>query len=568
MNEFFQKIIKKVKELDFFVNEYKTIAKDIGLPSFAYNNWALHLAEEGKEDLALEKLQTSDAMAFNNPYTQVNLGIYRARKKDFKEAEKCFKRAIKTDRNCAKAYALLGSVYCEEGDDKASKRMFEAAIKIESKNAQHYTSYAIALSKMKEYDKAKENFLKAYLYNCTNAQIPYLWGILLAETKEYTEAVEKFKIAYALSPFHADALYYMAFCYSNLQDWDNAINYSKKALGVKPEKIETHLLLAESYMHKRAEKECFEVYKEALDNPKANAANSFNFYQSWGVALQAFGYWENSIEKFEKASEIDENNFISYHCLSLSYLKMGKMEECEQMLLKTIELNPDYVPAVFNLGQLNSQRENYKEAVKYFKHVVEIDKEAHYVFFEIARCYHLQKDYKNAIKYYEKLLEYDKENLEAQVNLANIYSICNDNQLAIRKIRNAYIKNKNNADINLLYGMLLLKDGKFSDAIEKFEQAFCLNENLILAQFGKCECLVKLNKPKEALGILQNYEDTNPEDKDFLVAKLIAYVKLNELEESEYYKKTSIDICDKIISIYGKDEWVSEILDKLGDKKQ
>ena len=41
--------------------------------------------------------------------------------------------------------------------------------------------------------------------------------------------------------------------------------------------------------------------------------------------------------------------------------------------------------------------------------------------------------------------------------------------------------------------------------MEKFEEAYKLDRNLIMALYGRCECLTKLKKPKEALGILNNF---------------------------------------------------------------
>ena len=166
-------------------------------------------------------------------------------------------------------------------------------------------------------------------------------------------------------------------------------------------------------------------------------------------------------------------------------------------------------------------------------------------------------------------MEYNPENIDAKVNLANAYAAAGDKETAVKKIRSAYLLDKKNPKIIFMYAVLLLKNDEFYDAIEKFEAAYKLDNSMFLAEFGKIECLIKLKKPKEALGLLENYENKYGENKEFLLLKVIAYLKLLDISEdaeNKYLIKTTIEVCDKIFSIHGECEpW---IIEKYGELKQ
>ena len=116
MFKFFQKIAKQVNKFNSFVNDYKSVGKEVSLPSHAYVNWGVQLIESGKEDEALEKFLQSADMVNSTPDAFVNLGIICAKKADYEQACKFFRKAIKIDETCAKAWTLLASAYSEMGN--------------------------------------------------------------------------------------------------------------------------------------------------------------------------------------------------------------------------------------------------------------------------------------------------------------------------------------------------------------------------------------------------------------------------------------------------------------------
>ena len=366
-------------------------------------------------------------------------------------------------------------------------------------------------------------------------------------------------------PFHSEALYYLAFCFFRLKTYKFSVEYAKKSLAISKNKLDTYILLAESYMNLKDEKNCIQTYEKALEISPLTSG----FYSSWGLSLQNFQMWENSITKFKKAIEYDNKELFPYYGLSVSYLKLNRDDEAYEVMQKILEINPEHTITLYNTGQYFFRKKEYKEAVEYFTRALNSAQDTKHIYFNIANCYHNMGDFKNALKYWEKTVEYNPDNIDAKVNLANTYAILGDRETAIRKIRAAYLSDKRNPKIILVYAILLLKNNDFYDAMEKFEKAYDIDNSLTIAAFGKIECLIKTNKAKEALGLLQKFEAENAENKEFLMLKIVAYLKLLEEDENnEYLIKTTLEVCDKMFSVHGDSEaWIREKYEELNKKQ-
>ena len=63
MGSVFNELKKQILKLEKAVNEYLNSTKAVSNPSLSYVEWATKLLEEGKEQTAIEKLETATQMA-------------------------------------------------------------------------------------------------------------------------------------------------------------------------------------------------------------------------------------------------------------------------------------------------------------------------------------------------------------------------------------------------------------------------------------------------------------------------------------------------------------------------
>ena len=277
--------------------------------------------------------------------------------------------------------------------------------------------------------------------------------------------------------------------------------------------------------------------------------------------------WEEAIDVFKSLNQLDDNNVASHYALSLSYLKLDKKEEANKELLKVLELDPKHTVCMFNLAQLYLKEKKCDDAIFWYKKLLATDAKFVSAYFGIACAYQLKGDMQNAIKYWERAYEYDNKNIGALLNLANAYLSQNDLQMALRKARSAYLVDKKNPDVVMTYAIILLRGDNIYDAMEKFTEVLELKPDFIPARFALIECKIKTNKPKEAMAELEKYRDEYGQKREFVMLNLLAYLKIDEMEQNNYLSGQILDICDRILSTYGEDSWVQSVKEEF-EKKQ
>jgi tetratricopeptide (TPR) repeat protein len=128
-----------------------------------------------------------------------------------------------------------------------------------------------------------------------------------------------------------------------------------------------------------------------------------------GLCRAQVKYWRDSISLFEHSVRVVPNNYRMYNNYGDSLMKAGRFEEAEKQFRKTLEINPGYIAASYNLGLALGELKRYDEAIEQFGLVVEKKPDwylvrvcladAYYRKGDISRCYEVMAD---AIEYANK----------------------------------------------------------------------------------------------------------------------------------------------------------------------
>lgn len=79
---------------------------------------------------------------------------------------------------------------------------------------------------------------------------------------------------------------------------------------------------------------------------------------------------ENLIEMLGKEPE---DVFLNY-ALAVEFIGEGKYKEAESQFLKTLQLNKEYLPCYYQLGQIAEKLNKEKEALEYYHKGAELAK--------------------------------------------------------------------------------------------------------------------------------------------------------------------------------------------------
>ena len=83
MSKFFEKFKDNINKLEKTIDEYTDNTKSTSNPALSYVEWATKLLEEGKDEIAIEKLETAILMSNQNPKPCICLGTLYAKLKEY-----------------------------------------------------------------------------------------------------------------------------------------------------------------------------------------------------------------------------------------------------------------------------------------------------------------------------------------------------------------------------------------------------------------------------------------------------------------------------------------------------
>jgi tetratricopeptide (TPR) repeat protein len=119
---------------------------------------------------------------------------------------------------------------------------------------------------------------------------------------------------------------------------------------------------------------------------------------------------------------------LDYNRLGLAYVRFGKYEEAEAAFGKALQIDPGYLAARVNLGNVAFARKSYVLALKSYQGVQEAllkkggqsKSLAQLVLLNMSKAYHEMENYPEAQKYYARAAELDPERAREFTYLAQV----------------------------------------------------------------------------------------------------------------------------------------------------
>ena len=197
-----------------------------------------------------------------------------------------------------------------------------------------------------------------------------------------------------------------------------------------------------------------------------------------GEAKLKEGHYEQAIEEFKKAIELDPDSADAHYSLGVAYLKTGARVEALDHLREAIRLRPDWV-------------------------------EAHY---SLARAYYDFGDYKSAATSFEEALRLKPDFFAAMLELGATYQHSGLHTKSVEVLRRAVLLQPDHIDAKTFLGRALLLSAQPQEAVEVLEQSVRLSPENALAYSMLGESYRSLGKFQEAQNALNQALGISPED--------------------------------------------------------
>ena len=471
-------------------------------------------------DSAIEQCKIAVDIAPDNPNAHLYTGYFLKLARDFEEAEKEFKDAIKINPiNSARPRLILASMLYEKINNVKPSfvdfiRMVYYAcsgcltvlwdlpsLRMLYKNVTDdalvfiYKTYGGFLEKIKNstlavatYDSAAINTGRdEYFYNkigdiCIKEHAPEI-------------ALDAYRKVLESNPYDRDVLVKMATLVQTHfpQEYDEAIDCYTKLLEIEPDNDKIYYELGHLYLQKNESLPAVNAFAMALERDDNNPF----YHNSMAFALVQLEQYDDAIEHYQTAININPDPYwTSIVCQALGsvYLEIKNNHEAAIVLYQTAAvLNPDSEESHLAIGDVYFSIEEYDNAIKAYCDAIKINPDNAKSYCKCGMAL-WERDYiEEAIVAYNKAIALNPEYAIAYNNLGVIYldDIGNVNE-AIRLFDKAVEGNKAYAlaYFNLGRSYAILKEN--TTAAKYFQKA--LDYNILTEELDEEDIRYRLHK--------------------------------------------------------------------------
>ena len=355
-------------------NLYKISSYKCFKTSFkAYFEWILSVLTLPFDIQALKNVAKS--LSYIKFLPMLIKGFLKVQSKGLVEAVDIYASAIEKAPGFVPLYCLLGDIYRAIGQFENAITEYKMAIWLDSLNISAYRHLCQAYEELGDFDSAVEMYKKLISimpnvpeFHSNLANILYIKG-------DTDAAVSHFQTAVTLNPNKQwtsvinQTLGYV-FQEAN-SDLNAAISSYQSAYLLTPEDIDIYINLGSAFYDKQDYDNALAIYRNALDLQPENAKIHCNLgFLYWGK-----GDIDEAIKEYELAIEYDPLYDIAYNNLGVIYLDdLGRVQQAMQLFTKSVECNPNYALAHFNLARCIALTGDKIEAAKLFQIAQDINK--------------------------------------------------------------------------------------------------------------------------------------------------------------------------------------------------
>ena len=302
-------------------------------------------------------------------------GFYLIQTNRQNEAAETYIEAIEKAPGFIPLYCLLGDVYRSLGQFDDAITEYKMAIWLDSLNISAYKHLCSAYEEQGDYDSAVDVYLKLIQIMPNMPDVHSNLANILYVKGDIQGAISHFQTAVTLNPrkqWTSIINQTLGFVYQeNKQDLDAAISSYQSAYLLTPKDIDIYVNLGSAFYDKEDIDNALTVYRNALDLDPKNAQIHCNLgFLYWGK-----GDIDEALKEYQLAIEYKPDYDIAYNNMGVIYLDdLGRVKPAIDLFKKSVECNPNYALAHFNLARAIAITGDKIEAAKLYQIAQDINK--------------------------------------------------------------------------------------------------------------------------------------------------------------------------------------------------
>jgi len=169
-----------------------------------------------------------------------------------------------------------------------------------------------------------------------NDEAQNLLGNAYFDLADYEKAVKAYETAIKTNPDNADTYRHLADCYCLLDRDEDEIEAHKQVVRIDPGYAKAYSLLAGCYIEGERCEEAADILRQLV---KIEPKDAYRLLIVLGIHYCESGHYEEAVEAYKQAIEIDPNMGPAHDFLAEAYLKIGNKDLAlkEYEKLKTLD---------------------------------------------------------------------------------------------------------------------------------------------------------------------------------------------------------------------------------------
>ncbi len=155
----------------------------------------------------------------------------------------------------------------------------------------------------------------------------------------------------------------------------------------------------------------FEDIKYLRKLSKDKFKKDWSIFYALGIAYGNKGEYNNAIEAYQKAVEINPKNDDPYNNMGIAYDEKGDYNNAMEAYQKVVEINPKDDKAYNNMGIAYYDKGEYDNAIKAFLKALKLNPKKDVAYYNMGINYGKKGEYDNAIEAFRKVFELNPKRL-------------------------------------------------------------------------------------------------------------------------------------------------------------
>lgn len=365
----------------------------------------------------------------------------------FVEAERIYRAVLREMPDHFDALHLLGVLKLQQGRNSEALNLIGAALQ---KNPNHI----LALSN---------------------------YGAVLLALKRFEEAVVHYRNVMAAKPDYAEGYFNLALALSGVGHFNDALISYNSAIRLKPSYSEAFNGRADALRQLGHFEESLASYDEAISlKPRY-----FEAFLGRGIALKELRRFDEALKSYDMAIALIPNDADAFYNRGIALTELKRFDEALVSYDRAIALKPDHAHALYNRGNILSSFKRYRQAVNSYDQAITASPGYAEAFNNRGLAFYELGLFDQALKNYDSAISLKADYADALSNRGNVLKALKRFDEAEKSFERA-LTVRPDAKIYYNLGVLFIVEGRWQDAIDRFERALALEPNNADAGIGLC----------------------------------------------------------------------------------